>query len=327
MKAAVCTENGMVVHNIPTPDIKPNHVRVKVLAGGLNRRDYYISIGKYAKIQLPCVLGSDACGIVTEAPNNPELLDKRVVIDPSLEWGTNPKAQSTSFHILGMPTQGTLAEEVVVPTENVHLAPVHLTDTEAAALVLAGTTAYRALFTQAGCTSDSKVLITGAGGGVASWALLFAKALGCTTAVTTGNETKLNNLLADGADYGVLYSSEQWSKSLLGTIGSVDIVIDGTGGAQVNECLNLLSPGGTFVSYGATLGTVPELNMHRIFWKQLRVLGSTMGTRQDVQAMLSFVSRYKILPVIDSVMPIERIEDAFKRMADFSHTGNIVISI
>ncbi|MBL0321444.1 MAG: alcohol dehydrogenase catalytic domain-containing protein [Ignavibacteria bacterium] len=176
MNALVLTETGLHYQELPAPVCGVDQVRIKLHAAALNHRDQYIREGKYSKIVLPAVLGFRWCGHGDRSPSHPELLGKRVVIDPSFGWGDDPQAQGPTYSILGMPTQGTFAEEVVVPAENVHRAPEHLTDEQAAALPLAGVTGYRALMVQGALQSGESVLVTGIGGGVASMIMMFALA-------------------------------------------------------------------------------------------------------------------------------------------------------
>ncbi|MCX6140353.1 MAG: zinc-binding dehydrogenase [Candidatus Kapabacteria bacterium] len=314
MNALVLSESGLHYRELPTPVCGEGQVRIKLHAAALNHRDQYIREGKYAKIVLPAVLGSDGVGTVIEAPSHPSLVGTRVVIDPSFGWGDNPKAQGPAFSILGMPTQGTLAEQIVVPAENVYPAPEHLTDEQAAALPLVGVTGYRALMRQGALQSGETVLITGIGGGVATMMLMFALAAGARVVVTSRSDEKITKAVEMGA--GPLDSARG---------DGVDLVVDSIGGDTVNSLTNILRPGGRIVFYGTTLGNVPELNLHRIYWKQLQLIGSTMGTAQDFADMVKFVNEKKIVPIVDSTFALADAEAAFDRLHASTQFGKIVV--
>ncbi|MBK7185850.1 MAG: zinc-binding dehydrogenase [Ignavibacteria bacterium] len=345
MNALVLTETGLLYQELPAPVCGVDQVRIKLHAAALNHRDQYIREGKYSKIVLPAVLGSDGVGTVTEAPSHPELLGKRVVIDPSFAWGDDPRAQGPTYSILGMPTQGTFAEEVVVPAENVHRAPEHLTDEQAAALPLAGVTGYRALMVQGALQSGESVLVTGIGGGVASMIMMFALAAGAQVYVSSRSEEKIARAVEMGArpldppfgrtgsargdgSAGPLDSARgDGSARPFGSAqgDGVDLVVDSIGGDTVNTLTNIVRPGGRLVFYGASRGAVPELNLHRIFWKQLQIIGSTMGTSQDFADMLRFVDEKKIVPVVDSTFALSDAEAAFNRLHAAGQFGKIVL--
>ncbi|GAB1430036.1 zinc-binding dehydrogenase [Ignavibacteria bacterium] len=328
MKALILSaaDRPLEIRDVEIPALsEPDAVLVRLEAAALNRRDYYISKGLYAKIQYPIILGSDGCGIAVAGHS--EWLNKEVVINPSFDWGENIAAQSTRFSILGMPRNGTLAEYVAVPADRLRAKPKHLSAVQAAALPLAGVTAYRAVMTQGGCCAGQTVLITGIGGGVALFALQFANAVGAKVFCTSGSNEKLEKAETIGAIGTANYRNENWDKQLLEQTGGFDLIIDGAGGEQMNSLLSLCKPGGSVVSYGATLGAVKNLNLHRIFWKQIRLQGSTMGTDADFDAMLAFAERHDIMPTVDNVYSFDNATDAFARMEQGQQFGKIVVNI
>lgn len=327
MKAVVLTTGGLVVDEIPTPQAVGSEVRIALDAAAVNHRDQYIREGKYAKIQLPVVLGSDGCGVVDQAPHDAQhLLGQRVVIDPAFAWGDDPRAQGPHFSILGMPRQGTFAEAVCVPAENVHLAPSHLTNEEAAALPLAGLTAYRATMVQGAVQQGDVVLVTGIGGGVATMAMQFALAAGATVWVTSGSDAKLARARDVGAVGGANINVPTWAQDLKREAGGFDVIIDSVGGDSVNDLTDLARAGGRLVFYGTSRGAVPSLNLHRVYWKQLHIIGSTMGTPSNFRAMLDMVTRHQIRPLIDSTYTLAHAEQAFDRMKQSEQLGKIVIT-
>jgi zinc-binding alcohol dehydrogenase/oxidoreductase len=325
MKAIVLNAEGLGVQDVSSPTCESGSVRIRMQAAALNHRDVYITEGMYAKIELPAILGSDGCGVVVEASGAEELVGKRVVIDPSINWDGDDRAQGAGFSVLGMPTQGTLAEEICMPVEYVHEAPSHLTDVQAAALPLAGVTAWRALMHQGELQSGQTVLITGIGGGVALAALQFAVAAGARVLVSSTSDEKIARALELGAAAGYNVTREGWSKSMTNE-GPVDLVIDSVGGEYINDYLNIVRPGGRIVVYGASRGAAPSLNLHRIFWKQIHLIGSTMGTAKNFADMLTFVSKHHIVPVVDSVFAFEEAPLAFDRMKQSKQFGKIVVT-
>ncbi len=330
MKALVLREPGVLeIGDIELGPLQPGYARIRIHTAALNHRDEWILQGKYAKIRYPSVLGSDGCGTVIEinAPDQ-RLLGKRVVINPNQQWGDSQSAQSATYSILGMPSQGTFAELLDVPLDRLHLAPEHLTDEEAAALPLTGLTAYRAVFVQGQLTGADTVLIPGIGGGVALAALQFAHAAGATSiAVTSSAEWKLQRARSLGAQFGVPYTKDDWAEQLRRQIAGFDLAIDGACGEPFNQLIALARPAARIVVYGATLGRVPMLDVHRLFWKQLRIIGSTMGSDRDFAAMLDFVVQHRIKPVVDSVHPLQDFARAFERMRHREQFGKIVLQI
>ena len=315
----------------PRPDPTPGagEAVVRLRAAALNRRDVWIRKGQYAGVKVPVILGSDGAGEVAAvgAGVDASLQGREVVIDPSLDWGPDERAQGNAFNILGLPVDGTYAEMVKVPAANLHPKPAHLSWEEAAAVPLASVTAYRALVTRARVESGETVLVTGIGGGVATCALVLAKQLGARVYVTSGHESKLEAARRLGATGGVNHRKDDWVKSLVAQIGGrPDVIVDGAGGDTFNKALDALKPGGRLVSYGSTLGAAQNVEIRRVFWKQLNVLGSTMGSPSDFVAMLKLYES-GIRPVIDKVFPLEQAGDAHIRMEAGDQFGKIVLKI
>lgn len=328
-KALVLREkNGMpIVEDFLLPAMRNNQVTVKIHAAALNHRDVWIQQGLYAKIQYPAIVGSDGCGYVCDVSEgvSESLIGQRVIIHPSLFWGDDMKAQSNNFHVLGMPTYGTFAHHCIVDADRVYAAPSYLSDAECAALPLAGLTAWRALMNQGKAQSRHKILITGIGGGVALFAAQCALALGAEVWVTSGSQDKISMAQHLGAKGGILYSEPDFGKSLMKAMGGFDIIVDGTGGETLNHALEAIKPGGTIVIYGATAGTPNNVNIHRIFWKQVHIIGSTMGNDSDFAEMLAFVTQYRIKPIIAKTLYLEQGAEAFRYLHSGAQTGKIVL--
>jgi NADPH:quinone reductase-like Zn-dependent oxidoreductase len=315
--------------DVPDPVPGAGEAVVRLRAAALNHRDVWIRKGQYAGIKTPIILGSDGAGEVTALGDgvDPKWRGRHVIINPSFNFGDDERAQGPEFQILGLPRDGTYAELVRVPATALHDKPAHLSFEEAAALPLASLTAYRALVPRAHVQSGETVVVTGIGGGVATCALLFAVRLGARVYVTSGSDAKLESARAHGAAGGVNHSDADWPKALQALIGGrPDVIIDGAGGDTFNKALDLVTPGGRVVSYGATLGAVPNLEVRRIFWKQLNVLGSTMGSPRDFAAMLQLYAD-GLRPVIDGVLPLDQAAAAHRRMEEGQQFGKIVLKI
>ncbi|MCS6820143.1 MAG: zinc-binding dehydrogenase [Chitinophagales bacterium] len=311
------------------PEPKTEMVLVKITAAALNHRDVWIQKGLYAGLKFPIILGSDGSGVVEDTGDNVdrELIGKEVIINPSIGWGDDENVQSKNYKILGLPDDGTFAEYVVVPKQNVAPKPPHLNFYEAAALPLAGLTAWRALFTRAECKKGDKVLITGIGGGVALFAMQFALAAQASVFVTSSSDKKIEKAIHLGASGGVNYTKENWDKNLLEQHGMFDIIIDSAAGKDFSKLIDLAKPGGKIVCFGGTAGNIIDLSPQKIFWKQLSILGSTMGSPKDFNNMLSFVNQHLIRPIIDIVFPLERGQHAMDRMSNKEQFGKIVLQV
>jgi len=304
---------------------------IQVKAAAVNHRDVWIQKGQYAGLKYPIIPGSDGAGVVVrtgEGKDGEGWIGKQVIINPAFNWGDSPTHQSsTKFSILGLPEDGTFAEYVKVPLSSLIEKPAHLSFEEAAALPLAGATAYRVLFTRAQLQPGEKVLITGIGGGVALFALQYAVAAGAKAYVSSGDDEKIGKAMAMGAMGGVNYKNPSWGRNLQDLAGAFDVIIDGAAGDGMDELLNLATPGGRVAFYGATRGNPSSLTARRIFWKQLTIVGSTMASPQDFSSMVAFVSRHGLRPVVDKVFPFAEGESAFRWMDDTKQFGKIVIRI
>jgi NADPH:quinone reductase-like Zn-dependent oxidoreductase len=334
MRAVVLRELGdpevLRLEALPDPQPGPGEVLVRLEAAALNHRDVWIRKGLYAGISLPIILGADGAGEVVAVGEGVDdsFLGWRVVINPALDWGKNPRVQGPNFRILGLPDDGTYAELVKVPASSVHAIPSGLSVEEAAAIPLAGLTAYRALVTRGQVAPDEKVLITGVGGGVATFALQLARFNGARVFVTSGLDEKLDRARDLGAEGGVNYKDPDWANQLKAMMdGGPDLIIDSAGGAGLDQLIDLAAPGGRLVSYGATLGAVPNLQMRRIFWKQLTLMGSTMGTDAEFAAMLKLFEAGAIAPVVDRVFSLADAPEAHRRMETAGQFGKIVLRI
>jgi NADPH:quinone reductase-like Zn-dependent oxidoreductase len=332
MKALVLHDKNQPITQEELPEPAPGRedVIVKLYSAALNHRDVWIQKGLYAGLKYPIVPGSDGSGVVSSTGGNVNAhwRGREVIINPSLNWGMESTYQDPgNFKILGLPDDGTFAQYVKVPSANLVDKPSHLSFEEAAALPLAGLTAFRGLFTRAGLRAGEKILITGIGGGVALFALQFAVAAGAVVFVNSGSEEKIARAISLGAKAGVNYKEKNWADRLQEQAGSFHIIMDGTAGDSVGHLLNLASPGGRIVFYGSTLGNALTVEIRRIFWKQLNILGTTMGSSSDFLSMIDMVNKHRIRPVTDKIFPLAEGEKALRRMEDAQQFGKIILRI
>ncbi len=344
MKAVLLTEKNQPVQLIdgPIPTVGLKEVLIKVEAAALNHRDVFIQQGLYPGIRLPAILGSDGAGVVADVGEgvDPAWRGQAVIINPAMHWGDNPGHYGADFQILGMPDNGTFAEYVVINKNYIHHKPAHLSFEQAAAIPLAGLTAWRALMTRAALHTSGmpeKVLITGVGGGAALFALQFAVAAGAEVWVTSGIDEKLTKARNLGALGGINYRDPEWAKTLMAQVGGsrvgsltggyFDVIIDSAGGAGFAKLIDVAAPGGRIAFFGGTTGTITDIVPPKVFFKQLSIFGSTMGTEREFADMLSFVDTHKIVPVLDEIFPLTSIEKAMKKMKDGQQFGKIVFKI
>ena len=329
MKAIVleAADKPLVFKEVDKPLLAPGEALVQIKAAALNRRDYWITIGKYAGIKYPAILGSDGAGVVVEVGDKADRhwLGQEVIINPGYGWGDNDNFQSDDFKILGLPADGTFAEYVKVQAQHLHHKPGHLDWEHAAAIPLAALTTYRALFTKGKAKKGDKVLITGVGGGTGAFALQMAKAAGCQVFVTSGSGDKIERARQLGASAGVNYKAQDWAEQLLQLAGGFDVIIDSALGEGFAKLPDLCNPGGRIVIFGGTAGNIPPLNGRKIFWRQLQIIGTMMGSPDDFTAMLELVNKHKIIPVIDEIFPLANADKAVKKMEDSSQFGKIVL--
>jgi len=330
MKAIVieAADKPLVYKEVDKPTLQPGEALVKIKAAALNRRDYWITIGKYAGIKYPAILGSDGAGIVAEvgSDDDKQWLNQEVIVNPGYGWGDDPDFQSDDFKILGLPADGTFAEYVKVQAQHLHAKPAHLNWEQAAAIPLAALTTYRALFTKGRAKKGNKVLVTGVGGGTGTFALQLAIAAGCQVFVTSGSGEKIERARQLGAAAGVNYKAQDWAEQLKQLSGGFDVIIDSALGEGFAKLPDICNPGGRIVVFGGTAGNIPALNGRKIFWRQLQILGTMMGSPDDFKGMLDLVNEHKIVPVIDEVFPLADADKAVKKLENSSQFGKIVLS-
>jgi len=334
MKAILLREigspDGWRVEEVDDPRPGPGEAIVALRAAALNHRDLFILQGLYPGISLPVIPGSDGVGAVREVGEGVDStwIGREVIIEPGLDWGPHEQVQSARYRILGMPDNGTFAELIRIPVVNLQPCPAHLSPEEAAALPLAGLTAYRAVVTRARVRPGEKVLITGIGGGVAVLALQIARQLGAEVFVTSGSAEKIERAVALGASGGVSYREKGWGRQVTDlTGGGPHVVIDSAGGESIETAVRIVRPGGRIVFYGATTGLAQQLDLYRAFFKQVDLLGSTMGSPREFAALVRLCQESGFRPPVDRVFPLSDAPAAGHHLLSATQFGKVVLTI
>jgi len=308
---------GLTVGEQPEPAVPDGWATVSLRAAALNHHDLFSlrGVGLPAE-RLPMILGCDGAGVTADGA---EVIVHAVIGDPAA--GGGDETLDPKRTLLSELHPGTLAERIAVPTRNLVPKPASLSWEEAACLPTAWLTAYRMVFTKAGLPADGggTLLIQGAGGGVATAALLLAKAAGHTVFVTSRDETKRKRALDLGADVAVESGARLPAR--------VDAVIETVGAATWSHSLKSLRPGGTVVCSGATSGPNPPAELNRVFFLQLNVVGSTMGTRDELGALVDFLDRTGVRPLVDDVRPLADARASFARLAEGEVFGKLVLTV
>lgn len=305
------------------PEPRPGEVCVDLVAAALNHRDRWLRIGGTAS--LPAVLGSDGAGVVSALGEDVEgiAVGEEVVINPALDWGESEEAPASGFRILGVPDQGTYAERIVVAAYQVRAKPPAYSWLEAAALPLAGLTAWRAVVTHAEAGPGRTILVPGAGGGVATFAVQIAAARGARVLVTSSSAEKIDRARKLGAEGGADYRDPDWPEQ----VAPVDVVVDSVGAPVWEGALRALRLGGRLVNFGDTARAEAHLKLAKLYFGHLRIQGTTMGSPREFDALLEHVNGAAWRPVIDSVFPLAEAAAANARLEEPDRFGKIVLAI
>jgi NADPH:quinone reductase-like Zn-dependent oxidoreductase len=318
---------SLVAEDRPALHPGPGEVVVDLRAAALNRRDLRVIAGGWPGVTAPIVPGSDGAGVVRALGSGVSGLGEgdEVLILPSLDWGDDPTVLGPRFRILGGPDDGTFGEQVRVPAENVFAKPSRLAFAEAAALPLAGLTTWRALFTRGRLRSGETLLVQGAGAGTSTFAVQFARAAGARVFVTSGSAEKIAHAVALGAEAGFDYHGEGWEQELVErTGGGVDLVLDSAGTWQASAAS--VRSGGRIVFFGATAGPTTEIDIRGLYFKQVDLMGTMMGSPGDFRALLRACEAQDWSPVVDSARPLAEAGDALARMQASEQFGKLVLT-
>jgi len=329
MKALVLNEDKTLnFQEVNKPSLQPGQVLVNVKAAALNHREIWIQKGLYPGMALPCILGADGAGVVAEVADDVDssLLGKEVIIYPGYDWGDDDRVPTKRFRVLGMPDPGTIAEYIVVPASHAVAKPEYLTWTEAAAIPVAGVTAWRALVRHGEISGDSKVLITGIGGGVAQAGLGIAKAFGAEIYVTSSSQEKIEAAVLQGASGGVNYRDEDWHSQLKELSKGIDIVLDSSPSPILDAYFKFMNMGGRIVTYGSTGSPKTTISISKFFLRQIQFIGTTMGSPREFAALIEFMEKHKVKPTIHSEYTFDSSIEAIEALKEGKQVGKIVIS-
>jgi NADPH:quinone reductase-like Zn-dependent oxidoreductase len=342
MKAAVIDKHGELdelhVADVPEPRVARGEVVVKLRAAGMNHLDIWIRKGGRGATPMPHILGSDGAGVV--AAVGPEVKDLRegdeVMIYPGLWCGRCPQCESgqqsecVDFGNVGVTVPGTFAQEIALPERNCFGKPAYLSWTEAAALPVAYLTAWRMLTGRAKLAPGETVLIHGIGGGVAVAALQLAKRIGAEVVVTSSSDEKIAKARELGADHAVNYAKvSDVTQAVLDALhGSlVDVVVDTVGAATWPIGPQVLRKGGRMVACGVTTGASAQVDIRAVYWNQLTIMGSTLGSVTQFRQLLRACQAWQLRPLIDSTFPLAQAREAQGKMEKGRQFGKIVLTM
>jgi NADPH:quinone reductase-like Zn-dependent oxidoreductase len=302
------------LEEVPDPVAGPGEVLVRLRASALNHLDVWIRKG-LPSVPKPRILGADGAGIRIDT-------GERVVINPGIEAGR-------TIHVIGEHGDGTNAQLIAVPATNVYPIPDELSFEEAAAFPLVFETAYRMLVTRAALRAGEWVLLWGIGSGVSTAGLAIARALGARTIVTSSSDAKLARARELGADVAVNHATGDVGAAVKeATQGhGADVVVEHVGEATWKKSLDAAAYGGRIAVCGATTGPNPPAALHRVWWKQLTILGSTMGRKDDFEGAYRLIAEGRARPVVDEVVPLSEIRAAHARLEAGEQLGKIVLTV
>ena len=345
MRAAYATKIGgerplenLEIGERPAPEPGPAEARVRVEAVSLNHHDLWTLRGQVGTpITFPRILGCDAGGVVEaygpDRPDGSPEPGSAVVLYPVIPCGhceacLGPdESLCREFGMLSDKVDGTLAEYVVLPAANVLPRPASIAAAEAATLGTAYLTAYRALFTRAGLRPGHSVLVQGASGGLSIATIQLARAAGLRVYATSRDEAKRGRALDVGAHE--VFDTNGAGRAVLGATNGrgVDCVVDSVGEPTWRESLRAVRSGGSIIVPGATGGANPPADLNRVFWRQLSIIGSSMGTRAEMLALVRLVEATGLKPLLDETFPLEQTRAALERMDAGQHTGKIIVQV
>lgn len=338
MRAAVFHEHGgpevLQLEELPLPAPEPGELRIAVKAAALNHLDLWVRRGLPIEITMPHIGGSDLAGVVDAVGDGVEVpVGTRVVVDPSLDYDwydgepPGPSIPGPALRLIGEHTQGGFAEYAVVPAANCLEIPGEVSFDTAAAASLTFVTAWHALHGRAGVKAGERVLVTGGSGGVSTAGIQIARHAGATVLAVTSGPDNVARVRELGAHHVYDRLEEDWVAGVRRDTekAGVDVILDSVGGPMWSGMMRVLGVQGRLVSYGATAGPKVEIDMRHMFWKQLSVMGSTMGTPTEYRRAMRCVFRGEMAPVIHDVFPLDRIREAHELLEAGDVFGKLVI--
>jgi len=318
-----------VVTDVETPIPGPGEVRVAIRAASVNHRELFVTHGQYPGMTLPATLGCDGAGVVDMIGENVSgvMEGDEVVLYPARNWGPDRHAPAADFGLLGMPFAGTIAQYICVPAENLAPKPSFMSFEEAGAMPLTALTSWRALMFKGRLQVGETLLISGVGGGVATFGLAFAVAKGANVYVTGESQDVIDRAIAMGAKGGLLYTDPDWRKQVGKLTGGIDVVLDGAPSPSFANYVRAIKPGARIVIYGSTAGNEIKFNATDIFLKSASIVGSQVGDPQDFKEMLAFAEQHAIKPVIEATYPLAEAREALLHLRDAHKFGKIVVTM
>ena len=339
MRAAIFHEHGgpevVRIEELPRPAPGAGEVLLEVRAAALNHLDLWVRRGLPIETTMPHVGGSDVAGVIVEAGEgvDPARIGERVVVNPSLWCGEcawcrrGEESMCLRYRIMGEHTDGGFAELLAVPADHAYRLPDAMRFEDAAALPVSYMTAWRALHSRARLRAGEDVLVLGASGGTAIAAVQIALGIGARVFAVTRGAENVERLRALGAAFVYDRTAEDWGKAVHADTGKrgVDVVVENVGEATWTGSMRSLAQGGRLVTYGGTSGPKVEIDLRVMFWKQLSVLGTTMASKAEFEAMLDAAFTGRLVPVIDTVMPLAEAREAHARLEAGGQFGKIVL--
>lgn len=326
--------NVALVEDHPDPTPGRGEVLIRTQAAALNQLDLWVGRGVPGMdLAYPRISGSDGCGEVTAVGEGVDAswVGRRVIVNAAVPR-TQPDRPGVvptppPYRVIGEHDHGFMAERCVAPVSNILALSDDVDPVAAAAFGLVHLTAWRMIVTRGGLRPGQTVLVTGIGGGVALAALAICRYFACRVIVTSRHEHKLERALALGADAAVLDTGEDWSRAVRGHTGKrgVDMCVDSIGSAVHASCIKSLAQGGAFVSCGCTTGSEATTDLARLFWLQLRLIGSTMGDMREFREVVALFDEGRLEPVVDSVYAAEDVRDAYARLESGEQFGKVVV--
>lgn len=340
MKALAFKEHGGVdklyYGDVPDPKIAPDELLVRVRAAALNHLDIWVRQGlPHLKLPLPFWTGCDIAGDIVEVGSSVEgvKVGDRVAVNPTLNCGRcefclqGEDSLCVRFGILGEHVPGGLAELVKVQARKVLALPRHVSYEDAASFILTNLTAWRMLVTQGQLRPGQDVLILGVGGGVSSTAVQIAKLSGARVFVTSSSDAKLERARTLGADVCINYAKEDWAKAVYEKTDKrgVDLVVENVGASTWKQSIRCVKNGGRLVTCGATTGPIGETDIRTVFWKQIHIIGSTMGNAREFHEVMRLLFQGRLRAIIDEIFPLKDGASAQQRLAEGKQFGKIVL--
>jgi NADPH:quinone reductase-like Zn-dependent oxidoreductase len=339
MRAAIFHETGgpevVRIEEVPTPRPGPGEVLIQVKACAMNHLDLWVRRGLPIDTTMPHIGGSDIAGVIAEVGEGVDAgrAGERVVLNPSLWDGTcewcrrGEESMCVRFRILGEHTNGGFAEYVAAAADRAYRLPDGYPFERAAALPISYMTAWRALHSRARLQPGEEVLVLGASGGTALAAVQIALGIGARVFAVTSGAENVERLRRLGAAFVYDRSEGDWGAALHADTGKrgVDVVVENVGAATWKSSLRALAQGGRLVTYGATAGPKVEVDVRALFWKQYSILGTTMASKSEFEAMIAAAFAGELNPVVDTVMPLDDARAAHERLEAGGQFGKVVL--